>query len=74
MGRDTAGRTLIQLAVDDRVLEKLMTFDAEAADFEDGSDSEPDADDEEAGPPVVVDLMRPKVMRRMQVRALGQVD
>ena len=34
MGKDTAGRTIIQLAVDDWALDKLMTFDAEAADLE----------------------------------------
>ena len=45
MGRDAAGRTIIQLAVDDRALERLMTFDADAADLEDGGDDEPDADD-----------------------------
>ena len=46
-----------------------MTFDAEAVGFEGGSDGEPDADDDEDGPPVVVNLVRPKVVRRMQVRA-----
>ena len=51
------GRIIIQLAVDDRVLEKLLTFDAEAA----GLEPEPDA--EEDGPPVAVDLVRPKVIR-----------
>jgi hypothetical protein len=35
VGRDAAGRTIIQLAVDDRALERLMTFDADAADLED---------------------------------------
>ena len=34
VGKDTAGRTIIQLAVDDWALDKLMTFDAEAADLE----------------------------------------
>ena len=52
-GRDAEGRTIIQLAVDDRVLETLMTFDAEAADLE----VEPD--DEEDGAPVLVELVRP---------------
>ena len=65
MGRDAAGRTIIELAVDDWVLEKLMTFDAAAADLEDGADAEPDADDEEDGPPVLLlELARPKVVRR----------
>jgi hypothetical protein len=31
------------LAVDDWALEKLLTFDADAADLEDGGDDEPDA-------------------------------
>jgi len=39
--------SIIQLAVENRVFDKLMTFDAEAAEFEDGSDAAPDADDEE---------------------------
>ena len=47
VGKDDAGRTMILLAVDERVLEKLMTFDAEAADLEDGGDAEPEPDDEE---------------------------
>jgi hypothetical protein len=66
VGRDTAGRTIIQLAVDDRVLETLMTFDAEAAELE------PEADDEEDGPPVVLDLLRPKVPERR--RAVSGCD
>ena len=63
VGRDTVGRTIIQLAVDDRVLETLMTFDAEAAELE------PEADDEEDGPPVLVELVQPKMVERR--RALG---
>jgi hypothetical protein len=74
VGKDTAGRTIIQLAVHDWALERLLTFDADAADLEQGGDDELDADDEGDGPPVVVDLVRPKVVRRMQVRAFGQVD
>ena len=58
VGRDPVGRTIIKLAVDDRVLETLMTFDAELADLE----AEPD--DEEDGPPVVVELVRPKTVER----------
>jgi len=50
------GRTTIQLALDDWSLEKLMTFDAEAAELE----LEPD--DEEDGPPVVLEVARPKVV------------
>ena len=34
VGRDTAGRTIIQWSVTDHVLETLMTFDAEAAELE----------------------------------------
>ena len=64
VGRDTAGRTIVQLAVDDWALEKLLTFDADAADLE------PEPDDEEDGPPVVVDLARPKVVGRRR-RALA---
>jgi len=65
VGRDRAGRTVIQLALDDWVYEKLMTFDADAAELEDQGDDEPDANDECDGPPVVLlDLTRPKVIRR----------
>jgi uncharacterized protein (DUF1786 family) len=58
VGRDTAGRTIIQLAIDDRVLETLITFDAESAELE----AEPD--DEEDGSPVVVELLQPKIVER----------
>jgi hypothetical protein len=71
LGRDTKGRTVLQLAVSDWVLDKLMTFDAEAAEFEDGGDDEPDADDEEDRPPVVVDLVRAKVVRRRRTPCLA---
>jgi hypothetical protein len=50
-------RTIIQLAVDDRVFETLMMFDAEAADLE------PESDDEEDGSPVLIELVRPKARR-----------
>jgi hypothetical protein len=75
VGRDAAGRTMIQLALDDWVLDKLMTFDADAVELEHGGDDEPDADDEEDGPPVVVDFVGPKVTRRQRMpsRAFGQV-
>jgi hypothetical protein len=72
VGRDAAGQTIIQLAVDGWVLEKLMTFDAEAAELEDRGDGEPDDDDEEDGPPVVVNLVRPKVVRRRIIECLIQ--
>ena len=68
VGRDTAGRTIIQLAVDDRVLETLMTFDADAAELE------PEPDDEEDGPPVVLELVRPKMVERRRVWRSGRVD
>ena len=50
VGRDTVGRTIIQVAVDDWALERLMTFDADAAELEDQGDGEPDADSEFDGP------------------------
>ena len=74
VGRDTGGRTIIQLAVDDCVLEKLTAFDAEAADLEDGGDDEPDADDEEDGLPVVVDLVRPRTVTRTPALASGCLE
>jgi hypothetical protein len=36
VGLDAAARMIIQLAVDGWTLEKLMTFDAEGAELEDG--------------------------------------
>jgi hypothetical protein len=47
---DAVGRTVITLAVDDWLLERLLTFDAGAEDLEDGGDGELDdeADDEGA--------------------------
>jgi len=51
VGRDTAGRTIVQLSVDDWVLEKLMTFDADGAELEDGAEAEAEPDDEEDGLP-----------------------
>jgi hypothetical protein len=66
VGRDTAGRTIVKLAVDDWLLEKLMTFDAEAAELE----PEPD---EEDGPPVVIEFVRPKMVGRRRALAPGCV-
>jgi hypothetical protein len=63
LGRDAVGRTIIQLALEDWTLEKLMTFDTESADLE------PEPDDEDDGPPVVVGLVRPKTVRRRRVLA-----
>jgi hypothetical protein len=42
VGRDGNGRTVIQLATDDWLLERLMTFDTGAEDLEDGDDAEDD--------------------------------
>jgi hypothetical protein len=70
IGRDRAGRTIIQLAVDDWILEKLATFDADAAELEDGADAEADPDDEEDGPPLTVELVRPKVVGRRRAISL----
>jgi hypothetical protein len=42
---------LITLAVNDRLLERLLTFDASAEDLEDGGDHEPDDHDEADAPP-----------------------
>ena len=63
VGTDAVGRTIIQLAVDDRVLETLMTFDADAAELE------PEPDEEEDGPPVVVELVRAKMVERRRALA-----
>jgi hypothetical protein len=65
VGRDATGRTLIQLAVDDWALEKLLTFDAESAELE----LEPD--NEEDGPPVLLEVVRPKVVGRRRALALA---
>jgi hypothetical protein len=64
VGSDPAGGTVIQLAVDEWVYEKLITFDAEATELEDGGDVEADNDAEEDCLPVLLDLVRPKVIRR----------
>jgi hypothetical protein len=46
----------------------------DAAELENGADAEPDPDDEEDGPPVVVELVRPKMVERRRVVAFGRVD
>jgi hypothetical protein len=77
VGRDAAGRTIIQLTVDDWTLEKLATFDADGAELEDGADAEPEPDDEEDGPPVLLlEFARPKVVGRRRARSMasGWVD
>jgi hypothetical protein len=68
VGRDAAGRTIVQPAVDDRVLETLLIFDADAAELE----SEPD--EEEDGSPVLVELVRPKVLERRRVTVQSRMD
>jgi hypothetical protein len=45
-----AGRVVITLAVDDWLLEQLLTFDGGAEDLEDNGDGEPDDDAEPDGP------------------------
>ena len=42
IGRDRIGRTVIQLAADDRLLDQLTTFDADVENLEDGGDAEDD--------------------------------
>ena len=42
VGRDAAGRTVIQLVADDWLLNQLMTFDAGAEELEDDGDAEDD--------------------------------
>jgi hypothetical protein len=74
VGVDAAGRMIIELAVDNWVLGKLMTFDAEATDAEDGGDAEPNADDEEDGTPVVVDFVRPKLLAPRRGPGSGRID
>jgi hypothetical protein len=50
-GRDAAGRTVITLAVDDWLLDRLLTFDGGSEDLEGNGDHEPDDDAEVDGPP-----------------------
>jgi hypothetical protein len=66
VGTDTASRTIIQFAVDDWTLEKLLAFDADAVELEDGGD-------DKDRPPVVMELVRPKVVRRRRALASGHV-
>jgi hypothetical protein len=61
IGTDTMGRTFILLAVEGGVLERLMTFDADAAELE------PEPDDEEDGPPHSLDLVPRKLVSRRRV-------
>jgi hypothetical protein len=41
VGRDAAGRIVIELAVDRATFERLMAFGAEQTDAEEGGDAEP---------------------------------
>jgi hypothetical protein len=66
VGTDTVGRTFILLAVEGRVLERLMTFDADAAELE------PESDDEEDGPPLPLDLVPRKLVSRRRVIPFGK--
>jgi hypothetical protein len=66
VGKDTLGRSIIQLAVDDWTLETLMTFDADVAELED----EADGDAEEDGPAVTAEVTRAKVVRRLDSRVM----
>jgi hypothetical protein len=50
-GSDAVGRTVITFAVDDWLLERLLTFDAGSEELEDNGDAEPDDDADEDGPP-----------------------
>jgi hypothetical protein len=43
IGRDGDGRTVIQLAASDLLLERLLTFDAASEDLEDSGDAEEEA-------------------------------
>lgn len=52
-GWDSAGRTVLQLSIDDWLLEELCAFDSDAAELED-TDGELEPDQEIDGPPVTV--------------------
>jgi hypothetical protein len=60
-GRDTAGRTLLHVAVDDWPLDELCAFDAGAEDLED-SDAEPEPDEMD-GAPIVLEVARSRRIR-----------
>jgi hypothetical protein len=62
-----AGRTFILLSVEGQALERLMTFDADAAELE------PESDDEEDGPPLPLDLVPRKLVSRRRVIPFGKV-
>jgi hypothetical protein len=62
-GSDAAGRTVITFAVDDWLLEQLLTFDAGSEDLEDDGDAEPDDDAEQDGPVFLMRLRAPITQR-----------
>jgi hypothetical protein len=59
-GRDTAGRTLLQVAVDDWPLDELCAFDAAAEDLEDSDEPEPEDID---GAPIDLEVVRSRRIR-----------
>ena len=63
-GRDAAGRTVLQLSIDDWLLDELCAFDSDAAELED-ADGEPESDQEIDGPPVPPDIVPSKQSDRV---------
>jgi hypothetical protein len=72
IGTDDAGRTALLLPIDPWTLDRLLAFDADAADLED-ADGEPEPDDEIDGPAMVLDFVPPKRLdRKLRIaQALG---
>jgi hypothetical protein len=62
-GSGAAGPTVITFAVDDRLLEQLLTFDAGSEDLEDDGDAEPDDDAEQDGRVFLMRLGAPITQR-----------
>jgi hypothetical protein len=69
VGTDHAGRTVLQLAVDQWTLHQLCAFDAGSEDLED-ADAEPEPDEMDSAP-VVLDVVRAK--RALVTRCLRAV-
>jgi hypothetical protein len=63
VGADDTGRTALLLMIDPWTLDRLLAFDADAADLED-ADGEPEPDDETDGPATVLDFVPPKRIER----------
>ena len=66
---DDAGRVALLLLIDPWTLDRLLAFDADAADLEDNgdledTDAEPEADEEIDGPATVLDFVPPKRIER----------